>query len=58
MSDIATLDGALDELRARVRGAVLEPGEPGEREVFNAMHPSSVRRSRCAAWAPPTSSPA
>jgi FAD/FMN-containing dehydrogenase len=43
MSDIATLDGALDELRARVRGAVLEPGAPGEetvREVFNAMHPS------------------
>jgi FAD/FMN-containing dehydrogenase len=41
MSDIATFDGALDELRARVRGAVLEPGEPEAREVFNAMHPSA-----------------
>jgi FAD/FMN-containing dehydrogenase len=41
MSDIATLDGALDELRARVGGAVLAAGEPAEREVFNAMHPSS-----------------
>jgi FAD/FMN-containing dehydrogenase len=52
MSDIATLDGALDELRARVRGAVLEPGEPGEREVFNAMHPSSPAVTvRCAGTA-------
>ena len=52
MSDIATLHGtrtgvseaALEELRARVRGAVLEPSDPGQqdvREVFNAMHPSS-----------------
>ena len=41
MSDITTLDGALDELRAHVHGAVLSAGEPGEREVFNAMHPSS-----------------
>jgi FAD/FMN-containing dehydrogenase len=40
MSDIATLYGALDELRARVGGAVLEPGARGAREVFNAMHPS------------------
>lgn len=47
MSDVATVDGArtgaLEELRAQVRGAVLEPTDPGQhevREVFNAMHPS------------------
>jgi FAD/FMN-containing dehydrogenase len=51
MSDIATLDhahpampaGALEELRAEVRGMVLEAADPGQadvREVFNAMHPS------------------
>ena len=52
MTDIATLEsarvdlpaGALEELRAEVRGAVLEPADPGQQEVravFNAMHPSS-----------------
>jgi FAD/FMN-containing dehydrogenase len=52
MSDIATLDGAptgvpqgaLEELRAHVRGAVLELSDPDQhdvRDVFNAMHPSS-----------------
>ncbi len=37
------LAAALEELRAEVRGAVLEPSDPGQqdvREVFNAMHPS------------------
>jgi FAD/FMN-containing dehydrogenase len=49
MTHIATVDaartaidaGALEELRARVRGPVLEPGDPGHedvRPVFNAMH--------------------
>jgi FAD/FMN-containing dehydrogenase len=50
MSDIATLDGArpavpvdaLDELRAEIRGAVLEPADADHaRPVFNTMHPSS-----------------
>jgi FAD/FMN-containing dehydrogenase len=47
MGGIATVDGvsaaALEELRAQVRGAVLEPEDEGQREVravFNAMHPS------------------
>jgi FAD/FMN-containing dehydrogenase len=47
MGGIATFDGvsaaALEELRGQVRGAVLEPGDEGQREVravFNAMHPS------------------
>jgi FAD/FMN-containing dehydrogenase len=39
----ATLsDEALEELRARLRGSVLTPSDPGfaeVREVFNAMHP-------------------
>jgi FAD/FMN-containing dehydrogenase len=44
MTDIATLD-PVDELRAGVRGAVVEQQGPGStevREVFNAMHPSSA----------------
>src|SRR6476646_1563188 len=52
MTDIATLEsgrvdlpaGALDDLRAEVRGAVVEPADPGQQEVravFNAMHPSN-----------------
>jgi FAD/FMN-containing dehydrogenase len=52
MTDIATLEsgrvdllaGPLDDLRAEVRGAVLEPADPGQSEVravFNAMHPSN-----------------
>jgi FAD/FMN-containing dehydrogenase len=52
MSDIATLEsarvdlpsGTLEDLRGAVRGAVLEPGDPGQqdvRAVFNAMHPSN-----------------
>ena len=52
MTDIATLEsarvdlaaGALEDLRAEVRGAVLEPADPGQqeaRDVFNAMHPSN-----------------
>ena len=52
MTDIATLDsarvdlpaGALQDLRAEVRGAVLEPTDPGQQEVravFNALHPSN-----------------
>ena len=51
MSDVATFDrtrtgvseAALEAFRARVRGAVLGPSDPGHaevREVFNAMHPS------------------
>jgi FAD/FMN-containing dehydrogenase len=42
MSNVATLD-PVDELRTRVRGAILEPTDPGStevREIFNAMHPS------------------
>jgi len=33
-------DATLDELRTRIRGDVLKPGDPGyaERPVFNAMH--------------------
>jgi FAD/FMN-containing dehydrogenase len=53
MTDIATLESAhdrvpaaaLDELRAEVRGAVLEPSDAGQhdvRAVFNAMHPNSA----------------
>ena len=37
----ALLDGALDELRAGIRGRVLTPGDPGYDDVrpaFNAMH--------------------
>jgi FAD binding domain/Berberine and berberine like len=52
MTDIATVEsarvdlpsGALEDLRAEVRGAVLEPADPGQQEVravFNAMHPSN-----------------
>ena len=52
MTDLATLEsvrvdlpaGALEDLRAEVRGAVLEPADPGQwevRAVFNAMHPSN-----------------
>jgi FAD/FMN-containing dehydrogenase len=44
MSNVATLD-PVDELRTRVRGAVVEPTDPGStevREIFNAMHPSSA----------------
>jgi FAD/FMN-containing dehydrogenase len=52
MTNLATLEsarvdlpaGALEDLRAAVRGAVLEPADPGQQEVravFNAMHPSS-----------------
>ena len=40
MSELATLDGAVDELRGRVRGAVIMAADPDERPVFNAMHPS------------------
>ena len=39
MSELATLDGAVDELRGRVRGAVIMAADPDERPVFNAMHP-------------------
>jgi hypothetical protein len=61
MTDIATLEsarvdlsaGALDDLRAEVRGAVLEPADPGQQEVrtvFNAMHPSDPALTvRCSA---------
>jgi FAD/FMN-containing dehydrogenase len=44
MTNVATLD-PVDELRTRVRGAVVEPTDPGStevREVFNAMYPSSA----------------
>jgi len=51
MGGIATVDGArrvsqaaLEQPRAETRGAVLEPGDEGDREVreaFNAMHPST-----------------
>jgi FAD/FMN-containing dehydrogenase len=52
MSDLATLDGAqpaipaaaVEELRMQLRGAVVESGDPAEREVrevFNAMHPGN-----------------
>ena len=37
------LEAAVEELRAQVGGAVLEPSDPGQqdvRAVFNAMHPS------------------
>ena len=57
MTDLATLvsarvdlpAGALEDLRAEVRGAVLEPADPGQQEVravFNAMHPSNPGADR------------
>jgi FAD/FMN-containing dehydrogenase len=50
MSELATLDrapgdvprDALEQLRAEVRGEVLESEQDGAREVFNAMHKSSA----------------
>jgi FAD/FMN-containing dehydrogenase len=41
MSETATLD-RLQELRAQVRGDVLESEQDGARGVFNAMHPSNA----------------
>jgi FAD/FMN-containing dehydrogenase len=41
MSEIATLD-RLEELRAQVRGEVLESEQDGARGVFNAMHASNA----------------
>jgi FAD/FMN-containing dehydrogenase len=41
MSEVATLD-RLEELRAQVRGEVLESEQDGARGVFNAMHTSNA----------------